>query len=160
MHPLGPEFLDDDAVRAALGARDIGALYRLLKRLGVSQRKIAGLTGQTQSEVCAILGGRQMFNVWVLERIADGLSIPRARMGLSYGEKGMDLTSVAEEWSEEVKRRILIAAAMGQPFLNLRGEPITLPLPTSITDPLPTRLLMSHVHVVRTATEQLVRLVC
>jgi hypothetical protein len=29
-----------------------------------------------------------VFNVRVLERIADGLGIPRARMGLGYGEQG------------------------------------------------------------------------
>ena len=154
MDPLGPEFLDDDEVGAALAARDIGALYRLLKRLGASQRQIARLTGQSQSEVSAIVGGREVLNVRVLERIADGLGIPRAWMGLSYGEKGPDLTSVAEEVSEEVKRRVLIAAAMGQPFLNLRGEPIRLPLSTD--DPLPSRLGMAHVQEVRTFTDQLV----
>ncbi|MGB6163677.1 MAG: helix-turn-helix transcriptional regulator [Pseudonocardiaceae bacterium] len=156
---LGPdflaEFLDDSELRAALRARDIGALYRLLKRLGLSQRQIAGLTGQTQSEVCEILGGRQVVNVWVLERIADGLGLPRARIGLSYGEEGPDLTPVAEEWSEEVKRRILIVAGMSQPFLNLRGEPVTLPLPTD-DELLPTRLSMVHVQQVRTFTDQLV----
>jgi transcriptional regulator with XRE-family HTH domain len=154
MDPLGPEFLDDDEVRAVLAARDIGALYRLMKRLGASQRQIAGLTGQTQSEVCEILSGRQVLNVRVLERIADGFGIPRAWMGLSYGESGPGLTSVAEEWSEEVKRRVLIAAAMGQPFLNLRGEPVTLGLPTD--DPLPARLGLADVQEVRTFTDQLV----
>jgi transcriptional regulator with XRE-family HTH domain len=156
---LGPdfleEFLDDGGLRAALRARDIGALYRLLKRLGVSQRQIAGLTGQTQSEVCEILGGRQVVNVWVLERIADGLSLPRARIGLSYGEEGPDRTPVAEEWSDEVKRRILIAAGMSQPFLSVRGEPVTLPLPTD-DEPLPSRLSTAHVQDVRTFTDQLV----
>ena len=154
MNPLGSEFLDDDEVRAALATRDIGTLYRLLKRLGLSQRKIAGLTGQTQSEVCAILNGRQVLNVLVLERIADGLGVPRARIGVGYGEKGPDLAPVVEEWSEEVKRRILIAAAMGQPFLNLRGEPVTLGLPTD--DPLPSRLGLTDVQEVRTFTDQLV----
>ncbi|MGH3721393.1 MAG: hypothetical protein ACRDRI_21595 [Pseudonocardiaceae bacterium] len=36
MGPIDPESFDDDEVRAALAARDIGALYRLLGRLGVS----------------------------------------------------------------------------------------------------------------------------
>ncbi len=155
MDPLGPEFLDDDEVRAVLRARDIGALYRLLKRLGVSQRQIAGLTGQTQSEVCEILGGRQVLNVRVLERIADGLGIPRARMGLSYGETGPDPAPIAQEVNEAVKRRILLAAMVNEPFLNLRGEPVTLPLPTPSTDPLPSRVGMTHVRAVRTVTEQL-----
>ncbi|MBV9028726.1 MAG: helix-turn-helix transcriptional regulator, partial [Pseudonocardiales bacterium] len=57
-------------MRAALAARDIGALYRLLRRVGVSQRKIAQLTGQSPSEVSEIIKGRQVLNVRVLERIA------------------------------------------------------------------------------------------
>jgi transcriptional regulator with XRE-family HTH domain len=149
--PLDPAFLEDDDVRAALAARDIGTLYRLLGRLGVSQRRIAQLTGQSQPEVCEIRKGRQVRDVWVLERIADGLGIPRARMGLSYGEQGPDAPS-AEEVDEEVKRRVLLSAALGQSFLGL-GEPIEVALPTG--DPLPSRLGMFHVHEVRAVTEQL-----
>ncbi|MGB6165774.1 MAG: hypothetical protein WCF33_05325 [Pseudonocardiaceae bacterium] len=155
MNPLGPEFADSDEVRAAVDALDIGALFQLAQRLGVTQRQIAALTDQSQSEVCAILKkGRQVSNVYVLRRIADGFGIPRARMFLGYGETGPDLAPVVEEVREEVKRRILIAAAMGQPFLNLRGEPVTLPLSTD--DPLPSRLSMAHVQEVRTFTDQLV----
>jgi len=55
MHGIDPTLLDDDNVRAALAARDVGTLYRLLGRLGVTQRRIAQLTGQSQSEVCEIL---------------------------------------------------------------------------------------------------------
>jgi hypothetical protein len=73
MQEIDPWFLDDDEVRVALAARDIGALYRLLKRLGVTQRQIAGLTGQSQSEVCEILKGRQVLNVLVLDRIINEL---------------------------------------------------------------------------------------
>ncbi|MGH3866869.1 MAG: helix-turn-helix domain-containing protein [Pseudonocardiaceae bacterium] len=155
MNPLPPEFLDDDEVRAALAARDIGAFYRLLKRLGMSQRQIAGRTGQTQSEVCAILQGRKVLNVLLLERIADGFGIPRARMGLSYGETGPDPAPVPQEVSEAMKRRVLIAAAMSQPYLSVRGEPIRLRLPRPTNDPLPSRLFLAHVHAVRTVTEQL-----
>jgi hypothetical protein len=82
MEPLDPALLKCDDVRAALAARDVGTVYRLLWRLGVSQRRIAQLTGQSQSEVCEILKGRQVRDVWVLERIADGLGVPRAWMGL------------------------------------------------------------------------------
>ncbi|HWR46995.1 MAG TPA: helix-turn-helix transcriptional regulator, partial [Pseudonocardiaceae bacterium] len=81
MGPIDPAFFEDGDVRAALAARDIGALYRLLRRVGLSQRRIAHLTGQSQSEVSEILKGRQVLNVRVLERIADGLDIPRTRMG-------------------------------------------------------------------------------
>ncbi|MBV8540028.1 MAG: transcriptional regulator, partial [Pseudonocardiales bacterium] len=63
LSPIDPEFFDGDEVRAALAARDIGALYRLLRRVGVSQRKIAQLTGQSPSEVSEIIKGRQVLNV-------------------------------------------------------------------------------------------------
>src|SRR5215831_14510988 len=47
-------------LRAVLAARDVGAVYRALQDFGVAQRQIAQLTGQSQSEVSAILGGRQV----------------------------------------------------------------------------------------------------
>ena len=152
MDLLDPEFFEHDDVRAALAARDIGTLYRLLQRLGVTQRQIALLTGQSQPEVYDILKGRKVRDVWVLERITDGLGISRARMGLSYGEQGPDSSSV-EEVDEAVKRRAVIAAtsaaALGQAFLGL-GE---LALPTG--QALPSRLGMAHVHAVRVLTERL-----
>ena len=151
MDLLDPEFFEDDDVRAALVARDIGTLYRLLQRLGMTQREIAGLTGQSQPEVYEILKGRKVRDVWVLERITDGLGIPRARMGLSYGEQGLDAPSV-EEVDEYVKRRLLLSAALGEAFLGL-GEPIEVPLPSR--DPLPSRLGMAHVHEVRAFIDRL-----
>ncbi len=155
MDLFDPAFLEDDDVRAALAARDVGTLYRLLQRLGVTQREIARLTGQSQPEVYEILKGRKVRDVWVLERITDGLGIPRARMGLSYGEQGSDAPSV-EEVDEAMKRHAVLATSsavvLGQAFLGL-GESIEVPLPTE--DPLPSRLGMSHVHEVRAVTERL-----
>ena len=155
MDLIDPAFLERDDVRAALAARDVGTVYRLLWRSGVSQHQIARLTDQSQSEVSEILKGRQVRDVRVLERIADGLGIPRARIGLSYGEQqDPDTPSAEEEGDEDVKRRILLAAtsttALGQTFQG-RGE---LPLPTG--QALPSRLNMSHVHEVRAFTDRLV----
>ncbi|MDQ3762667.1 MAG: helix-turn-helix domain-containing protein [Actinomycetota bacterium] len=156
MDSIDPALLDRDDVRAALAARDIGAVCRLLWQAGVSQRQIAQLTGQSQSEVCEILKGRQVRDVWVLERIADGLGAPRAWMGLSYGEEP-DSPSVERDVDEDMKRRALIAAtsvaALGQVIQGL-GKPIELALPTGQV--LPSRLGMSHVHAVRAVTERLV----
>jgi transcriptional regulator with XRE-family HTH domain len=119
---LDPTLFERDDVRAALAARDIGAVYRLLGQAGVSQRRIAQLTGQSQSEVCEILKGRQVRDVWVLERIADGLGVPRAWMGLSYGEEGPDTPS-ADEGDEDVKRRALIAATTVAGLTLVRRHP-------------------------------------
>ena len=154
MDLIDPAFLERDDVRAALAARDVGTIYRLLWRAGISQHQIARLTDQSQSEVSEILKGRQVRDVRVLERIADGLGIPRARIGLSYGEQTPDSPSTEQEVDEDVKRRILLATAsttaLGQAFPG-RGE---LPLPTG--QALPSRLSMSHVHEVRAFTDRLV----
>jgi transcriptional regulator with XRE-family HTH domain len=165
--PLDPEFFEDEEMRAALAARDISTVsrdistvYRLLGRLGVSQRRIAQLTGQSQSEVSEILlKGRRVRDVWVLERIADGLGVPRAWMGLSYGEQTPDPPSAGKEMDGAMKRRILIAttitAAMGQAFRDL--PELALP-PDQVLltgQALPSRLDITHVHTVRAVTERL-----
>ena len=71
-------------MRQALAVRDIGAVYRLLQRFGVAQRRIAALTDQSQSEVSEIIGGRRtVVSYDVLVRICDGLGVPRGWMGLA-----------------------------------------------------------------------------
>ncbi|MGH3700926.1 MAG: helix-turn-helix domain-containing protein, partial [Pseudonocardiaceae bacterium] len=148
--PLDPALFARDDMRAALDARDVGTVYRLLGRAGVSQRRIAALTGQAQSEVSEILKGRRVRDVEVLERIADGLGVPRGWMRLSSGE---DAPAAAQEVDQDTTRRALraatTAAALGQAAL---GEPIALALPTA---PLPSRLGMPHVHAVVAVTGQL-----
>ncbi|MBV9011137.1 MAG: hypothetical protein JO281_23035 [Pseudonocardiales bacterium] len=152
MGPIDPEFFDGEQMRAALTARDIGTVYRLLGRQGVSQRRIAQVTGQSQSEVCEILKGRQVCNIWVLERIADGLGIPRSRIGLSYGEQTPG-TRKEKEMDDTMQRRVLVAttlaAAMGA---TCEGLP-ELALPSGHV--LPSRLGMTHVRTVRAVTEGL-----
>jgi transcriptional regulator with XRE-family HTH domain len=71
-------------MRRALALRDIGTVFRLLQRHGLSQRRIAALTGQSQSEVSEILNGRQVVSYDVLLRICTGLAIQRGRLGLAY----------------------------------------------------------------------------
>jgi transcriptional regulator with XRE-family HTH domain len=70
--------------RQALAHRDIAAVYRILRNSGVSQASIALKTGQKQSEVSEIISGRQVKSVVLLERIADGLGVPRGWMGLAH----------------------------------------------------------------------------
>jgi len=74
-------------MRAALARRDIGAVYRALVESGVSQRRIAQLTGQSQSEVSEVLRGRRVCGYDVLARIADGLGVPRGWLGLAYDQE-------------------------------------------------------------------------
>lgn len=78
---------DRTDMRRALAERDIAMVYRLLQRHGVSQRQIARATEQSQSEISEVLtGGRRIGSYDLLLRIADGLSVPRGRMGLAYDE--------------------------------------------------------------------------
>ncbi|MBM7769938.1 transcriptional regulator with XRE-family HTH domain [Actinokineospora baliensis] len=79
-----PAIWDHPVMRAALAERDIVTVYRTLKRHGISQRRIAHLTGQAQPEVSAIARGRQVMTYDVLARIADGLGVPRGLMGLAH----------------------------------------------------------------------------
>ncbi|MDQ3764629.1 MAG: helix-turn-helix transcriptional regulator [Actinomycetota bacterium] len=84
MAELAP-LLTGPTARDALARRDITAVYRILREAGVSQVSIALATEQRQSEVSEIIAGRRVQSVVLLERIADGLGVPRAWMGLAYG---------------------------------------------------------------------------
>jgi hypothetical protein len=55
-----PSGLGRPDMREALAVRDIGAVYQLLQRYGVPQRRIAALVDQSQSEVSEIIAGRRV----------------------------------------------------------------------------------------------------
>ncbi|MGH8918929.1 MAG: helix-turn-helix domain-containing protein [Actinomycetes bacterium] len=161
MDPLDPAFrafLACAEMRAALEARDIATVYRLLGQAGLSQRQIAELTRQSQSEVSEILQGRQVHNVLLLERIADGLGVPRGWMRLGYGDDRPDAPSASavQEVDEGVKRRTLISAfsvtTLGQAVQGV-GELTEVALPNG--QALPARLSLSHVTIVAAVTERL-----
>jgi len=159
--PPWSRLYDREDVRRILGKRDIAALFRVLKEdAGLTQRTIAELVGMSQSEVSDVLKGRQVRDVTVLERIAEGLSIPREYMGLSYGERdayGGDVTTTdppeGVDW--EMLRRHLIAlgaiAAVGAPTVGELLAELSEPLPV----PLPSRVGAVHVAKVRDLTRQL-----
>ncbi len=164
---IDPAWFETPELRRILTARDIGALYGALKGFGLSQRQIAARTGQSQSEVSEILRGRRVRDVTVLERIADGLGIPRGylRLGDADGAGRPDGTYCGVEGGgpdpevdEEMRRRVLIAAtswaALGQ-VVQAMGELAELALPRSGGEPLPSRLSMAHVQAVEAVTEQL-----
>ncbi len=104
---LDPAVFAAPAMRAALAARDISQVYRLLNQAGVAQRTIAALVGQSQSEVSEIIKGRQVQAYDVLDRICTGLGAPRAVMGLSFGAYPGDspVGELSEEDEAEVLRR-------------------------------------------------------
>lgn len=142
-------------MRAALARRDIGAVYRILTRAGATQRQIAHLTGQSQSEVSEILQGRQVIGYAVLARIAEGLGIARGLMGLAGAGCPSPPPSPIQEADESMKRRALLAVASNALF----GHPVlgaVLELPTQeIPTPLPSRLAMADVTALREMTRRL-----
>jgi transcriptional regulator with XRE-family HTH domain len=155
------EVWDDQEMRNALAAREVSTIYKLLRRKGVSQRQIAAMTGQSQSEVSEILKGRQVMAYDVLVRIADGLGVPRGYMGLAYDE--VTAARVAEtreapeaEEPENVKRRKFLAhaaaVAVGAHVLGAdSGSWVSNPVLT----PAPGRIGMTDVRQVEAATRAL-----
>ena len=83
-HEIDPAIWERPQMRQALSAATWPPSIGLLQRIGISQRHIAALTAQSQSEISEILKGRQVMAYEVLGRIADGLGIPRGYMGLAY----------------------------------------------------------------------------
>jgi transcriptional regulator with XRE-family HTH domain/tetratricopeptide (TPR) repeat protein len=149
-------------MRSALAAREISTVYRLLRKAGISQRQIAAMTGQSQSEVSEILKGRQVMAYDVLVRIADGLGVPRGYMGLAYDEvtavrvAGTTEASNAEE-SEAVKRRKFLAhaasVAVGAHVLGDADSGSW--VSSSVMTPAPGRIGMTDVRQVEAATRAL-----
>lgn len=79
-------------VRQALRARNIGAVFRHVQQYaGASQARIATATGMTQARVNEIINGRrEVSQLDVYERIADGLHMPddaRHLLGLAAGRE-------------------------------------------------------------------------
>jgi transcriptional regulator with XRE-family HTH domain len=151
-----PAMFEDQEMRAALSARDITLVYRLLYQHGVTQREIARRTGQSQSEVSDILKGRTVRDVTVLERIADGLGIPRGRMRLAgvaasedgfYGGEVTDADLSEESIAEMFRRHLLALGAITVAGAAVVGELVELPNPAPV--PLPSQLNYVHVGQVR-----------
>ena len=87
------DFWHRDAVIGALAERDIGLLFRLLRRYcGASQTRIGTAVSMTQSTVSMIVNRNQdVTALAVLERTADGLAMPdEARMRLGLAPKEVD----------------------------------------------------------------------
>ncbi|MQA15680.1 MAG: helix-turn-helix domain-containing protein [Pseudonocardiaceae bacterium] len=148
-------------MRRALAARDISSVYKLLRRVGISQRQIAALTGQSQSEVSEILKGRQVMAYDVLARVSDGLGVNRGYMGLAYDEGtatsvvGQPDGALAEE-DESVKRRKFItntaAVMFGSSVLDTDPSEWLSSLPQT---PVPDRIGMTDVKQVEASTKVL-----
>jgi transcriptional regulator with XRE-family HTH domain/tetratricopeptide (TPR) repeat protein len=161
---LSLETWNEPEMKRALADRDISSVYRLLRRVGISQRYIAALTGQSQSEISEILKGRQVMAYDVLVRIAGGLGIPRGYMGLAYDPAtatsmvGPPDDAQAEE-DESVKRRNLLAHGTAMMFGTAalgadRGQW----LPSPAQTPSPSQIGMADVKQIEATTRALIAL--
>ena len=92
-----PDMLD------ALAVRDMAAVCRLLQKHGVSQRPIAALTGQSQSEISEILGGRRVMAYDLIVRIAEGLGVGRGLLGLAYASGAAVVLDGVEDQAAELE---------------------------------------------------------
>lgn len=148
-------------MRNALAAREISTVYRLLRRAGISQRQIAAMTGQSQSEVSEILKGRQVMAYDVLTRIADGLGVPRGYMGLAYDEvtavrvAETQEASNAEEFEDVKRRKFLAHAAAITVGAHVLGADSGTWVSNPVLTPAPGRIGMTDVRQVEAATRAL-----
>lgn len=162
---IDPQLYERDDVRDAIARHDFATVYRALRdEQGVSQRRIADLTGQAQSDVSDILTGRRHVHTYsVLRRIVTGLGIAPEMAGLSAHDPADpdaypgQVTVVDLEEVERMLRRhllarggIVITGAAVAHLGRLLGE---LPQPHPV--PLPARLDHVHVTQVRDLTRKL-----
>lgn len=153
---------DDPLMRAALRDRDIGGVFVLLRRHGVSQRRISALTGQGQSEVSEICNGRQVMAYDVLARIGAGLGVPPGLMGLAYTpdtETSAALTAVpmaAREVDTMPDRRHVlgIAAKLAVGAALTSAELAALAVP-AVATPAPAAIDTTEVDALREITTAL-----
>ncbi|MFY9807238.1 MAG: helix-turn-helix transcriptional regulator [Pseudonocardiaceae bacterium] len=150
------DLLTDATARHALARHDIAAVFRTLRDAGVSQAAIALATGQLQSEISEIMSGRQVQSVTLLERIADGLGVPRGWMGLAY-DSDLEPEPVAPgDGSTEEQRtgnllRHAAALLYGQPVFG-SADPIRV---KETPSPVPCRVGAADVAQVAATTERL-----
>jgi transcriptional regulator with XRE-family HTH domain len=121
---------DREEARTALSVRDIQAVFRYFRRhTGASQTTVGALVSLSQPDVSDIERGRRLVqNVDVLRRIATGLKIPGALLGLgeatlpaadhapSVPTRVPDVAQHAQE--DDVRRRELLAGAIGTALIT------------------------------------------
>lgn len=113
-HAIPREILDSPSGRAALADRDIGAVYRILRRGGVSQRRIAALTGHSQGDVSGLINGHhQVHSIDVLQRIATGLDVPLGWMGLAWTVPRAHAECGDTEEADVLRRQMIDLLAIG-----------------------------------------------
>lgn len=83
---LPAELLTSPEWQRACRQRDFASVFRLVKvKAGIYPSRVAALCGMTPSRVGEIMSGRRrLAHIDVIERVADGLRIPGAMLGLAH----------------------------------------------------------------------------
>ena len=111
-----------------LAERDVCGILRFLRTRGFSRTRLAAVTGLSETRVRQIAQGRQRVTSYeVLERIADGLGIPRHLLGLGSdsGNPEADLRGALTDpllhdaWADLL--RVLSARSNTEGCADLRG---------------------------------------
>jgi len=139
-------------------------VYKLLMATGVTQKRIADLVRQRETEVSRIVNGGPVLSYDLLVRIADGFGIPRGWMGLAHDDTSFQYIPAGqedplrrptfEEVDEDVKRRVLLAAAT----MAIADRPVLGPVVAldhaPVGTPLPSRIGLADVAALHALTEQ------
>jgi transcriptional regulator with XRE-family HTH domain len=144
--PLDPAVWERTETRRALAARDLAAVFRLLRKAGTSQRTIAALTGLAPSEVYEIGRGRRVMAYDVLCRIADGLGVPRGYLGLAYDSETAAFVSAtspdAAQREQDLDEVGALLAHAAEVAVGMQGGPAALrwTAPREDGTPIPQRV--------------------
>jgi tetratricopeptide (TPR) repeat protein len=159
---VDPELWQRRDMRQALAGRDLATVFKLLRRVGTSQRAIATLTGLAPSEVYEISRGRRVMAYEVLCRIADGLGVPRGNLGLAYDSETDAFLAASEPPDgesrdgdlDEVAALLAHAAAVA---VGMDDGPAALrwTAPREAGTPLPRRVTAGDVDRIETITAAL-----
>jgi transcriptional regulator with XRE-family HTH domain len=146
--------LTSSAARQALARRDIAQVFCILRDAGVSQASIALATGQKQSEISEIISGRQVQSILLLERIADGLGVPRGWMGMAYEPDQAPTAqqdTQAEGLSDDNLLRHAVTVLRDKPVFGPADPIRSLDTPT----PVPRRVGMADISQLTATTKRL-----
>jgi transcriptional regulator with XRE-family HTH domain len=149
--------LTGPTARRALFRRDIAEVFRILRDAGVSQVSLARATGQQQSDVSEIISGRQVQSIALLERIADGLGVPRGWMGLAYTDDAVARTQQdarIETTRDDNLLRHAAAVLWGKPVFG-PADPIPI---TDVLTPVPRQVGTADIEHVAVTTDRLAQL--
>lgn len=124
VHLADSVWTDPDTI-AALRDRRVGYLFRLARKFGASQTRIANVTGMGQAEVSRIQkGDREVMAIDVLERVAAGLNMPdpqRLTLGLAPSQPAEPAAYRATAPSTVEGRGPEVYSVRRRRFLELAG---------------------------------------